>query len=264
MNPFYFGSAPHRLFGIYSPPLARPRSQGVVLCPASGQDYVRSHRVLKALSDELTRNGFHTLRFDYFGCGDSAGEAKEGRIRRWLTDIPLAMNELAAVAGTTKLSVVGVRLGAALALMQPTPQEQFQCAVLWDPIVQGVNFLQLQKSLHEDMIADRTSFRDRGAISEKARTRQLLGFPFPPELEEELRQVDLLTLPSAPTRRCLMIDFQSDAQRALCRRLSELGVDCAHFPSPSAKDWDNLQQLSSLIVSFEVVPAIVDYMCRLV
>ncbi len=55
MNPFYFGSSKRPLFGIHHPPKSDiQRNLGVILCPAIGQDYMRTHRGLKQLAIQLS------------------------------------------------------------------------------------------------------------------------------------------------------------------------------------------------------------------
>jgi len=39
----------------------------------------------------LANVGFHVLRFDYYGCGDSSGDSEQGEIRQWLIDILTAL-----------------------------------------------------------------------------------------------------------------------------------------------------------------------------
>ena len=83
MEPFYFGKSPRALFGVYHPPKAgMTRKTGVVLCYPMGHEYVYSHRAFLRLAMLLSSAGFHVLRFDFYGCGDSEGDCKEGKIRQ--------------------------------------------------------------------------------------------------------------------------------------------------------------------------------------
>jgi alpha/beta superfamily hydrolase len=76
MSPFYFGDSAKPLFGIYNPAHpAHDRQKALLICPAGFRDYMRSHRLLKQLAVSLSERGIHVLRFDYAGCGDSAGNS---------------------------------------------------------------------------------------------------------------------------------------------------------------------------------------------
>ena len=88
MQPFYFGSAERSLFGLYTPSRGRShRDLGALLCYPMGAEYMRAHRAFRQLGTLLNRQGFHVLRFDYFGTGDSAGEGTEATVEQWLEDV---------------------------------------------------------------------------------------------------------------------------------------------------------------------------------
>ena len=48
------------------------RQSAIVLCQPLGHGYLRAHRAFRNLAVSLASQGFHVLRFDYYGCGDSA------------------------------------------------------------------------------------------------------------------------------------------------------------------------------------------------
>src|SRR5256885_1933212 len=47
MNPFFFGTADHRLFGVYQPSRRPAGRSGVVLCYPWGHEYVPAHQALE-------------------------------------------------------------------------------------------------------------------------------------------------------------------------------------------------------------------------
>ena len=82
MVPLYFGSKQRRLFGIHEPAYAQvgpPRA--VLLCHAWGSEYLNSYRSMRFVADQLVAAGFHVMRFDYYGSGDSGGETTEADLR---------------------------------------------------------------------------------------------------------------------------------------------------------------------------------------
>jgi len=111
MRPFFFGEAHEPLLGLYHPPAgSRPRRHGVAILNPFGQEYLRAHRTLRQLAERLALSGFHTLRFDYFGCGDSAGEDHEVRLSRGLDDVAAAVEELEEQSGSPRVALVGCGL----------------------------------------------------------------------------------------------------------------------------------------------------------
>jgi alpha-beta hydrolase superfamily lysophospholipase len=136
MIPLFFGSRHQQLFGIYEP--ARKSSgahRGIVLCNPGGNEYLYAHRTMRSLASRLAKAGFHVLRFDYYGTGDSAGDIGEGSPRRWCEDIEAAMSELKDMAGATRMTLIGLRLGANLAAQVAGHRGQdVDALVLWEPL----------------------------------------------------------------------------------------------------------------------------------
>ena len=138
MNPLYFGSSDKALFGVYHAPAGQPaRNRGVVLCNPFGDEAIKSHRAFLQLANRLASERFHVLRFDYFATGDSAGESEQGTVEQWLADIGTAADEIKDASGAAKVSLVGLRFGATLALQAATRRRDLDRVTLWDPIVRG-------------------------------------------------------------------------------------------------------------------------------
>src|SRR5262245_385120 len=123
MRPFYFGNSQAPLFGIHHPPstaatkVASGRPGAVLLCNPFGQEAIRAHRIYAVLAQKLSRLGLHVLRFDYVGTGDSSGEVEAGSQARWVDDVVEAHEELAAASEVKRIAWVGLRYGAALAVL---------------------------------------------------------------------------------------------------------------------------------------------------
>src|SRR5438093_192655 len=110
IEPFYFGKSPKSLFGCYHTPQASCyRECGVVLCSPMGEEYIRFHRAFRHLAGRLVAVGFPVLRFDFYGCGDSAGACTQGTLGQWCTDITTAMHEMRRRGGVQKVCLVGLR-----------------------------------------------------------------------------------------------------------------------------------------------------------
>ena len=137
MNPFLFGSRERSLFGVHTPPTAARRRLGVVLCPPLGLEYERSHRAQRQLADRLATNGHDTLRFDYFGTGDSAGGPEELRLAGCVADALTAVDELCALGGVRRVCLIGLRFGAVVAALAAAETRAAAEIVLWDPISDG-------------------------------------------------------------------------------------------------------------------------------
>lgn len=204
MEPFYFGEPAKPLFGIYHPPQTRTSCEvGIVLCYPMGQEYIRSHRSLVRLTEFLSSVGFHVLRFDYYGCGDSGGGCYQGSVRQWINDISTAVNELNGGYDLEKVCLVGLRLGGALAMMAGVSRGDIDSIVIWDPVIDGAIYLSELIRLHDEWL--RGSFAKTQLDHKHGDHCEVLGFPMTDSLKQELTDINLLTLERKPANSVFIV-----------------------------------------------------------
>jgi pimeloyl-ACP methyl ester carboxylesterase len=188
----FFGDSGSPLFGVWLPPSGDiDREHGVVLCPPIAQEHVRSHWALRQAASVLSRAGFHSLRFDWFGVGDSAGELRHASIARWKGDLENASQELRDSSGVRDVSFVGLRFGGTIAALAATDQRP-SSLVLWDPIVRGRDYITSLRKLTADLLADPIRYWNQ-TESRRAPPNELVGFDFGEELLAEIEKTDLLS-----------------------------------------------------------------------
>lgn len=138
----YFCEAESQLFGVHHPPTTRQqRAEGVLLCYPGPQEYMRCHWAVCKLAGLLSQRGYPTFRFDYFATGDSAGDSDAGTLARWQQDIATAAEELVGLSQVRQVSIVGLRLGAALAAGAVAAGRSVRSLALWEPVVSGAGYL---------------------------------------------------------------------------------------------------------------------------
>jgi pimeloyl-ACP methyl ester carboxylesterase len=140
MTPFFFGNSHRQLFGAYDAPPAGGRL-GAVLCYPFAREYLLAHGTCRYLARVLSGAGYHVLRFDYFGTGDSAGEPEAADAAQWLGDIDAAIDELRDMAGVERIALVGLRYGAVLAAKAARMRCDVDRLVLWEPLTDGAGYL---------------------------------------------------------------------------------------------------------------------------
>ena len=136
MMPFHFGSRQRRLFGCYEPaPANVSKVRAVLLCHPIDNEQVFAYRTMRQLAARLVQAGFHVLRFDYFGTGDSYGDTGEGDLASWCGDVETAIEELKEISGAPNVSLVGLRLGANLSARVAAHQpKEIRRLILWEPL----------------------------------------------------------------------------------------------------------------------------------
>ena len=204
--PFYFGVSPKRLYGFHHPPqVSRGKSSAVVICAPIGQEYIQSHRVMYQLAVLLSRAGFHVLRFDYFGCGDSEGDFDQGSLVQWTKDIHTAVDEIRNRSKLTRVSLIGLRIGATLALRATIDSPHVDSIIVWQPISDGRLYLEelaeIQQSDYKRMEFQKNKTRDPSVMETP---NEILGFPMTSELRRELEMISLDGLKLRPDIKVLV------------------------------------------------------------
>jgi alpha-beta hydrolase superfamily lysophospholipase len=188
MKPLFFGDSKRKLYGVYAAPSGAQRhSHAVLLCYPGIQEYGTSVWGFRRLSAMLAQEGHHVLRFDYFGTGDSAGRVEEGSLSAWVDDIQQAALELKELSGARQLSVLGKRLGGALAVKACRAGLDAKRLVLWDPVVNGKDYV-----AELEMWDQRRNLLLLHAERRGSGRSELLGYPFPSTQRSELQGLDLL------------------------------------------------------------------------
>ena len=250
----YFGSTDKQLLGVYQPPRAAPQDHGVLLCYPAPQEYMRTHWAFRSLADLLTREGLHVLRFDYYATGDSAGASAAGTLQQWVDDIGTAATELRDVAGIKRLSAVGLRLGASLAALACARSVPLRDLVLWEPVIDGASYLQ---ELYAIEATKYTHLLYPPKPTRAGHREELLGYPFPEALQNEVRNLDLRrVMVSEAQRVAIMVEHTRPEHVALCERWQD------KTPILREVHEDAVSAQTSALLSHKMLRSIVDVIMR--
>lgn len=257
MNPIYFGTAPRSLFGVYHPPkAAQARGTGVVLCYPFGQEYMRAHRAFRQMALLLTKAGFHVLRFDYFGTGDSSGETSEVSFAQWVADANAAADELKEAAEIKRVAFVGLRLGAAVAAVAASTRDDVDQVVLWDPAVRGADYL-------AEILEDRTDSVGNSRNSALADgTAGVMGFPVTAAMRSDLAALDLRTVAAPAGSGRLIV---ASHERKEYRELGETkvaGATVRYSLVPSEGSWNEVDDYGGALIPVFLIQAIVSHLSQ--
>jgi pimeloyl-ACP methyl ester carboxylesterase len=142
-KPFYFNSGDRRLFGwLHQPTDGIARDLGLIICKPFGAEADCAHLSLRAFADTATDIGIATLRFDYLGTGDSEDiDPDANQLEVWSRDVAAAVDELRRVAGVERVCLLGVRLGAVLAVLAAAQSHSVASLALIAPIIDGRRYV---------------------------------------------------------------------------------------------------------------------------
>jgi pimeloyl-ACP methyl ester carboxylesterase len=206
MSPFFFGTSERRIFGVYEPAASgAPGKRAAVFCYPWGPEYIYAHRAIRQLAVKLSTAGFHTLRFDFFGTGDSAGDLADADLGGWGTDVESAMEEIRDISGVTQITLIGLRLGATIAASVAARYPRMvDRLILWDPIVSGEEYLRQLGVFSQKSLNTRHS-----ASTDSESAYEIQGFPLTMNMMRDVHSTDLGAWLSPPSTRTLMLLTES-------------------------------------------------------
>jgi pimeloyl-ACP methyl ester carboxylesterase/acyl carrier protein len=225
---------------------ACPSGHAALICAPIGQESVRTRFVLTRLAKLLAGRGTSVMLFDYFGYGDSLGDDVDGTCHRWRRDITTARDELVRRARATRVTAIGVRLGATL--LSNTLLDVARL-VVWDPIVAGSTYCTELREIHRRYVRGLQHLRLGRPPQRVSGAEELLGTTYSDTMLGELRA---LTLARTDTPLRWLATHDATRQRATFRtlggeRLEVLDVDCA---------WADLTRLEDLLADNGIARAL--------
>jgi alpha-beta hydrolase superfamily lysophospholipase len=224
---FYLTSQGHPLFAwLHTRQAGSNVDHGVVICPPIGHEQLHAHRTLRHLADALARQGTPTLRFDWHGTGDSAGQDEDpSRLATWQANVRDTVEWMRQELGCRHVSVIGMRLGATLAALA-SEDHDIDNLVLWAPVTNGRAYVREMKAI------DLTSEYRPVTRPEDSSDIEAAGYVLSQLAAAELSLVNLLK--SSPRCRHGLIVMRDDlpADLRLRDRCAELGFPVDQIAVP--------------------------------
>lgn len=241
METFLFGSG-DRLFGAYYEGLGPSTAPAVLICNGLGQDYMRSHFVLRHLARRLSAVGGPVLQFDYRGTGDSWGDPEENTLAELREDAAAALQELREISVRPRVVTLGVRLGAWLAL------ELSDQVVAWDPFLSGESHVSSLRALSREICSDRPVSPVTGANGPDSST-ELAGYRYADRLLDELAALNLAQVVDGQRFKRLAL-ITDDADRNGVASALEAQADHFVLHPANPANWNTLSQLERSLTPF--------------
>lgn len=252
--PCFFGPSQYRLYACHHFPVAElAAAKAVVICPATGHEYERSHRCLRQLALQLAKAGHHVLRFDYRGTGDSTGEYDQYGPVDWKQDIHSAIDECLQLSGRKPLCVIGLRLGATLAALAAAERKDVESLVLYAPVADG-------KSLFGEWKRDQTKYeRNINRATHRGTADELVGFRLTDSLRSALNALRLPESFPALRRALIMAEHPGGKDvRRMTQALAGAGAHVSVEPENAPAVWR--QEPLEANVPFKLLRRIVAWM----
>jgi uncharacterized protein len=157
--PLFFPSGDRSLFGVLHRPAAgAPGRPAFVFCHPLAEEKLWTHRVFVSYARQLAAAGYPVLRFDATGNGDSEGNFSDLSMTMLCDDVRAAIAEVRRQTGATAVSLLGLRLGANVAMMAADGASDVRHLVLWAPITDGERYL--QELLRVNLLTQMATFKE--------------------------------------------------------------------------------------------------------
>lgn len=253
MNPFFFGDSAQALYGVYHPPMTHPaKTEGVLLCPPFGQEYMRSHRAYRQLAMLLSKKGYPVLRFDYRGTGDSSMDIEDISIDDWIADIVTAANELKETAQVASIHIVGLRLGSLLASRAIDEGLEVKKLALWDAVISGQHY---DSELQFEMTKEGAS---KCNLIDAQETLHFNGFPLSQKKRNALKQIDLTQLSPKAEHSLLIVAKEAEEHIQLKQAWGQhTGFVYNYTPCPG--DWNYVDTYGGILLPQAMIQGIVNW-----
>jgi alpha/beta superfamily hydrolase len=134
-RPVFFPAAGEDLFGIITEPTAKSNGIGLVLVPGGIAGAPNRNGLSVRIARRIASLGYHTLRFDYHGVGESSGEIESYRLDQPFVDDVLAAVRCLDDHGVQEIALAGTCFGARTALAAADRIPQLRGVVLLAPPV---------------------------------------------------------------------------------------------------------------------------------
>lgn len=129
--------AGHRLFGmVHRPSVPCASDVAIILLSPGVKMRVAPHRLYLNMADRFVSMGYPVLRFDFYGLGDSEGEAEEEyladlygavQVGRYIEDTIAAMDWMQTTYGTSRFILSGLCGGAITGLLTGARDRRVVC-----------------------------------------------------------------------------------------------------------------------------------------
>ena len=228
----------------------------MLLCNPFGEEASRAHRMYRVLATQLERAGYAALRFDYSSTGDSLDDLGGAALDAWIADIGVAAERLHAASGASRIAVIGLRLGATIAMLASARGAlRARHLLLWDPVVDGAAYLRELAAQHRAyMREEMPDAPERPRVRGDGTPTEALGMPIDDALAAQLAAIDLTAV--APAAEQVTVLTTRPVQE-LERLRPRLPGSARWLELTRNAAWNSDAALNAMTVPMDIVQALV-------
>jgi alpha/beta superfamily hydrolase len=161
---FFVNDSSRKLFCVENvSETAEHDGYGIILCKPLWGERLRVQRLYTNLSRLLCAHGFNIITCDYFGEGNSGGDALDLNFDEMAENIVTIYNYIRNQYKISKFALIGLRMGANVAIEVEKRIRNIHKMILIEPIPDLINYLtsELRSNLSTQMIMNRRIVKTR-------------------------------------------------------------------------------------------------------
>lgn len=243
-----------KIFFWHHMPQKESKNIAIVIIGPIGPEYMPCHRSIRLLADDLSKIGFHTLRYDPVGMGNSSGSLANKNIwHQWVRTPEYFTDYLKNNFNINEVIFIGLRSGC-LVLSEAIKKSTTKTVIFWHPITRGKTFIRgiqlLDSVLYKNEITSDSKQLEGG------------GYPFSEELQNEIKNINLLSQDFNNIKSALIInDEDSTVESKLNTQLilSDAKTDSVYVKGLS----DMIKQVTLSKIPYENINIITSWLKNL-
>ena len=159
--PFVIGKEGKRLFGIIQKPYGDQKFPAVIFSHGFTGNHLEPHFIFKRTADALCEQNIMSIRFDFFGSGNSDGAFEEMTLQTELNDLERIYNFALSLpyVSRSRIGFLGFSMGGTITAMFSGKHPQIPRAVcFWAPALLNREIFSFQHTKRE------MSFNEKGLL----------------------------------------------------------------------------------------------------
>ena len=191
------------------------KSFGVIIVHPFAEEKVLSHRAMVNISDRFEENGIASFRFDFMGHGDSEGDFEDSSVKTRVTNLKDAVYIFSNELGISRIVLLGVRFGAAIAMIAVEQINDIENIVLISPVIDSEKYIKqvLRTNLTYQMATYKKIKLNRAQLVEKLEKDESVnidGYLLSGAFYKQMCEINLLNISYRNLKKVLIIDFSKN------------------------------------------------------
>ena len=208
-----------KLFYWQHLPTDKVKNCVVIIIGPIGPEYMHCFRSIRLLADTVAQSGFHCIRYDPIGMGNSSGCLEDENIwNKWIESPKEIYKNLSKQFGFSNTILIGLRSGN-LILSECINDMPVSASVFWYPYTRGTAFIR-DIELLDSILYGEDAYKLNSTLNGG-------GYPVTNELKSSISNINITNKKFINLPKALIIASKETSNKSkLHEKLIEQSIDC--------------------------------------